>query len=127
MDCSFGRERKLKGKKLVGRIFSEGQAVKAYPLLALVITSDQPGEIRAGFSVSKKRFGKASQRNLLKRRMREAYRLNLPVSPLKNRGGLAFMLLYTDKDVRDFAFINKAMRKLLLKIAETFPPDVEQS
>lgn len=127
MDFSFGSEKKLKGKKLVGRVFSEGKAVKSFPLLAIVIQSSELQENRAGFSVSKKRFARAVTRNLLKRRMREAYRLNLPKSNLQNHSGLAFMLLYTGREVMDYDRIHKAMVKLLNKIAESFPPDIEQS
>lgn len=64
-------------------------------------------------SVSKKCFKRAVKRNLLKRRIREAYRLNKQI--LKPQS-INFMVSYISKDVLDFDIIEAEMQQILAKI-----------
>ena len=70
------------------------------------------------FSVSKRNFKKAVDRNRIRRRCREAYRLQkriLTELPPENRPAyIAF--LYIAKETADYAVIEKAMRKSLQKM-----------
>jgi ribonuclease P protein component len=61
------------------------------------------------FSVSKRNFKKATDRNLLKRRMREAYRLNKAALPGTSKLQMAY--IYTAKEILMFDEIRD---KLLL-------------
>ena len=72
-------------------------------------------------SVSKRHHKRANVRNLLKRRIREAYRLNR--APLKDRTSeqrerMSVALLYISKEVADFAAIEYAVRKIISKLLE---------
>jgi len=76
-DHSFPRAEKLKSRKQIEHLFEHGSKVKAYPLmLTFVKYEGDPREahIQMGFSVSKRRFNRAVDRNRVKRLMREAYR-----------------------------------------------------
>lgn len=76
-DHSFPRAEKLKSRKQIEHLFEHGAKVKAYPLmLAYVEHKGEPREaqIQMGFSVSKRKFKRAVDRNRVKRLMREAYR-----------------------------------------------------
>jgi ribonuclease P protein component len=67
-------------------------------------------------SVSKRRFKRAYKRNLLKRRIREAYRLNKHLLiPLleSNNVNIAIAFVYLPTEIWDFKSIEKAMQELL--------------
>jgi len=72
-------------------------------------------------SVPKRLFKKAVDRNLLKRRIREAYRLNkTDFCDLVLRKDLKLILLiqYQHRDIVDYHVIEEAMLKGLRKLAE---------
>ncbi len=65
-------------------------------------------------SVPKRLFKRAVKRNLLKRRLREAYRTQKQLLP---SGGHSIMFLYNSKEVMDFAAISGQVKDILEKIA----------
>lgn len=69
-------------------------------------------------SVPKKLFKRAVKRNLLKRRIREAYRLQKGL--LSGCSGIDMMFVYNSKEVADFATIYSAMGAALEKIAAKY-------
>ncbi len=78
---------------------------------------------QAAFTVSKRNFKRAVKRNLLKRRMREAYRLNKPgfYTELEAKSlHIALMFVYVGKDIIEYPGIEKGMisafKKLLGKV-----------
>ncbi len=103
-------------------LFQKGKRLKAFPMHLLIqcVEGMDPNRppVQLMFSVSKRRQRKAVQRNRVKRLMREAYRLNkAKLNPLKeqlNDGkkvNLAFV--FVDKNMPDFAGVEKSMLKLL--------------
>jgi len=93
----------------------------AFPLRVQYLCDALPEDVQvqAMFSVSKRRFKRAVKRNLLKRRMREAYRLNkeplLAVLKEKNKqAGIAF--LFVSKEEMDYHSIEKAMKKAIQRL-----------
>jgi ribonuclease P protein component len=78
MDFSYPVSEKLKSKKIIDLLFSEGKSVSKYPLRLVYITHDYEENVplKMGVSVSKKHFKKAVDRNYFKRVLRECYRLN---------------------------------------------------
>lgn len=71
-------EERLKHKKRIEDLFSNGKWFGQYPIRAVYLFSKEelPYPAQALFAVSKRNFKLAVKRNLLKRRMREAYRQN---------------------------------------------------
>lgn len=78
MDFSYPNTEKLKSKKIIDLLFSEGKSVSKYPLRLVYIAHDfeENVPLKMGVSVSKKHFKKAVDRNYFKRVLRECYRLN---------------------------------------------------
>ncbi|MGB0175847.1 MAG: ribonuclease P protein component, partial [Owenweeksia sp.] len=113
----FGKAEKLKSRKWIEQIFAEGKTIKAFPILAVFKNFEATDgvAVKAGFSVSKRKFRNAVDRNLLKRRMRESYRLQKhriidPVEPEITRG---VMFVYMAGKGLKFEEINKAFEKVL--------------
>ena len=71
------------------------------------------------FSTPKKFHKRANRRNLLRRRMREAYRLNKSLLSESGKSGAVEMaIIYSSKEVLDFKTIENAVRKVLKNVAE---------
>lgn len=69
-------------------------------------------------SVPKKCFRRAVKRNLLKRRIREAYRLNKDLLPVNaEKGGTDIIFIYRTKDILDFGTIVLSVRNILESLA----------
>lgn len=119
---NYPKKQRLRSKKLIEKLFEEGQSTSYYPLRIVWIEVDTlPEEVlwQAAVSVSKKRFKRAVKRNLIKRRMREAIRLNssdLTDVLQKKDKKLALMLIYLANDVKDYSTIESALNRIFLKL-----------
>tara|TARA_R110002012_G_scaffold283090_2_gene473211 strand:- start:162975 stop:163376 length:402 start_codon:yes stop_codon:yes gene_type:complete len=118
MDRTFNKHEKLKSKKLIDKLFTEGQSVSAYPLRMVYIETtpeDADTPIKTGVSVSKKQFKKAIDRMRIKRLMREAYRLNKTTYFNNMTTPYAFMILYIGSSKPTYNQAEQAMNKLFKK------------
>ncbi len=120
MNYSFPKEEKLKSKKCIDQLFSEGNSVSKFPLKLIYTATDLPNDVpvQAGVSVTKRRFKKAVTRNRIKRLMREAYRLHKNDLFNTISTSYAFMFLYIGKQEPTFEEIEKSMIRLLEKFLE---------
>lgn len=114
------KEERLCSQKILGEMFTSGESFLVYPLKVVLLKTEPPQSIpvQAAFSVSKRNFKRAVKRNLLKRRMREAFRLNkhpfydgLAAKKLH----ISMMFVFVGKDLLEFATIEKAMISALKK------------
>jgi ribonuclease P protein component len=73
---TFGASQKLKSRKAIEQLFRQGNAFSDFPLRILWhINRHHVGGLQAGFTVGSRKFKKATDRNRIKRLMREACRL----------------------------------------------------
>ena len=117
---TFSKAERLVGKKYFDALFENGQSFSAFPLrIKYRIIDRQPSENEPtlfAVSVPKRHFKKAVDRNLIKRRIRESYRLSkkdLRLALSTNSKQLSVLVVYIGKDVADYAKINKQMNVLI--------------
>ncbi len=121
---TFKKEERLCNKKLLEKLFRSGSSFLCYPFRVSWLQADAvlPATVQVVFAVSKKRYRRAVDRNLIKRRMRETYRLHkqeLLYAPLQEQNQqLIFSINYIGKEITDFKFMDKKMIKLLLQTCE---------
>ena len=137
-DFRFQRAERLKSEKVISSLFKKGRSFSCYPL-RLVYTEIDPlpkasgqvnikadstdfSPVQFSLSVSKKKFKRAVDRNLLRRRIRESYRLQkhelylfLKDHTTLSEKQFAFMVIYTAKDALPYADIHKGIRKMIAK------------
>ena len=124
MKFTYTKKEKLKSKKLIDLLFTEGKSVSAYPLrlVYLQTTFNDQAQIKTGVSVSKRNFKTAVDRNRIKRLMRESYRLNQANYFNNITTQYAFMILYIGKEKPTFTQIETKMKqmfeKFLSKVSE---------
>ena len=109
---TFSKEERLSSKRLIALLFSKGSSFNLYPLRFVYYTPQDmpPGQTQVLISVSKRYFKRATDRNRLKRQMREAYRLNKHIL-LQNQGQAPRLLgiLYIGKEKKSFHSIQKKL------------------
>lgn len=121
MAFTFDKTERLKSEKLIGRLFREGQSFMAYPLrvvwLPLVADPKFPAPAHVAISVPKRRFKTAVERNLLKRRIREAWRLqkHLFYEKLGPERRVALMFVYVAQEALPYTDVAAGVKKMIRK------------
>ena len=117
----LGKESRLKSRKAIDALFATGRSFHVYPVKITWHTIAGSGKVLAGVSVSKKRFKHATDRNRIKRMLREAYRLEqqeiLGVANLLQRD-LDIFIHYTGNALPDFLPLKQAVRQALQKLGK---------
>ena len=125
---TLSKVERLKSKKAINRLFTTGKSFSCYPL-RVVYYLDQTLDVSARSiglrfttSVPKRNFSNAVDRNRIKRKIKEAYRLNksaLAASQKENTGELQLMFIYTAKEDLPFDAIQAACVKALEKLGKS--------
>jgi len=120
---TFTKEERLCNKKLIDGLFHSGSSFLCYPFkVSWLLNPEQEVCAQVLFAVPKRRFKNAVDRNLIKRRIREAYRLNKQehfYAMLNDTGKkIVFSLGYIGKEIEPYEVIEKKMLKLLSQLCE---------
>ena len=122
MDYKLNKDEKLTSRTAINLLFGEGKSLMAFPVRAayrLRPAGEHP--VQFLISIPKKRIRRAVNRVMLRRRIREAYRLNrreLLLAKLDGKNcGVDIAFVYLDNSPVPYDVINEKMRLLLSRIA----------
>lgn len=120
MKLTFNKQEKLKSKKLIQQLFTNGNQITVFPLrlMYLEIEHNSNYPIQTGVTVSKKKFARAVDRNRIKRLMRETYRLNKPLLYEKTTKKYVFMFMYLSNRKEKYNLFDDRMKKILQQFLE---------
>jgi ribonuclease P protein component len=118
MNYRLPKSERLHADKLIKELFNEGSSFFLYPFKVLFYVKKEEGNGTAQvlFSVSKKKIKKATQRNLVRRRIKEVYRLN---KSLLNLGAkdISIGLVYVSSDLMEFTNLESKIIPIIKKIS----------
>ena len=118
---TYQKKEKLKSRKLIGQLFSTGKSFHVFPvkLIYLEIKDEIDFPLKVGVGVSSKFFKNASDRNRIKRLIREVYRLEKNILhdylQIQNRTLILFFL-FTDKSLPEYQQIKTKIPLLLQRL-----------
>lgn len=114
---TFPKPERLHSKKQIKELFDNGSSFYIYPFKIIWLPYPSGKQHQVLFSVSKRKFKSAPHRNLLKRRMKEAYRLNKHEMGLSSiRPHMLIAYIYTGKEILDFQVIESKLKKSINRL-----------
>ena len=126
MPQTFTKSERLCSKKILGELFKKGSmsvgTFYLFPFRVLyLLPSDSTPERESTLpaiviSVPKRAFKRAVDRNLIRRRVREAYRLNKQLLNQEKAAPTNIAFLYTAKQIISFEEIEKGMKLAFKKL-----------
>ena len=117
----FPKKQKLCSEKSIDKLFSNGKSILEDPFLAIWDLEEKNNllPLRALIVVSKKKIKKANHRNTLKRRVREAYRIQKKELELlleRNKQQLNLAIIYRREEMYDYKYLEKKINLLLKRL-----------
>lgn len=120
------KKEKLCSNTAINMLFrpeGSSQATLAYPLRAVWRQNDGrycDAKMQFLISIPKKRLHHAVDRVMMRRRIREAYRLNHHYYTLTDNSKIDVAFIYIANSLLPYKIIEKAMKKILKNISENY-------
>ncbi len=115
------KDERLRKKQIIEDLFSTGKTFHIYPFTVVWKNTehDSVSPAQVLFSVSKKKFRKAVDRNKIKRLLREAYRKNkdhLYKTLNKSGNKCVFAIVYTGNEILPYIEIEQKIISVLKRL-----------
>jgi ribonuclease P protein component len=124
MSYLFPKSERLKSRKTIDSLFKNRNGYMAYPLKVVWCKQEDAADalLQVAITVPKRNFKRAVDRNLIKRRIREAWRLNksafvVPTSEAPDQ--YALMLIYVAKETLTFQEIERGIKKAITGLSRS--------
>lgn len=129
MNQTFSKAERLNSKKLIDLLFSEGKSFFIYPFKVVLFEnkSKEKFPVQVLISVSKRNIKNATDRNKVKRLIRESYRINKEIlyKHLENRDTqMVIGLIYTARTILPYAQIESKIILILQRLINQDEPTV---
>lgn len=116
---TFPKSERLSSKIIIEALFTQGVTLKRYPFVIKYLPLREPQDkvTQILFSVSKRNFKRAVDRNKVKRLMREAYRINkAPLTAISKKYAVAY--IYTARKILPFSEISAKLKESILRLEQ---------
>ena len=115
MKYTLPKSERLHAEKSIKELFEKGSSFFLYPFKIIFLGEEGLGlgPNQVLFSVSKKKIKKATGRNFIKRRLKEAYRLNKSLLP---PSGLLLGFIFVGDPKMSFAELEPKMKQVLQRL-----------
>lgn len=143
MRLTLRKEEKLRHKRLVEDLFNSGESLYDFPLRVVwrrisdeeldgsfrAARPDKIGPLQMLITIPKRKIRHAVDRVLMRRRIREAYRLHrLPLKEMlatqeENTGTLSIAFIYIADKTLPYSLIEEKMKRLLSKLIKKIDSD----
>ena len=129
MRNTLGKQERLKSKKLIEKLYAEGDSVKTFPLRLMYVQTAHTSEFpcQVGVSVAKRNYKLAADRNRLKRLMRETYRLQKQIVYNNLDKPYVFMISYIGREEIKYEDLYLKMEKLLTLFIDKVKVKVDEN
>ncbi|MFM6976000.1 MAG: ribonuclease P protein component [Sphingobacteriaceae bacterium] len=122
---TFKKEERLCSQKLLDKLFHNGSSFLLHPFRVIWLKADEPQAVAAQvvIQVAKRRFKRAVDRNLIKRRIREVYRLHkasMLYSYLPAGQTLLLGINYVGQDIPDYHKLEEKLKKALKNLEKEY-------
>ena len=123
---SFSKEERLCSVKLIEKLFHNGSSFLLYPFRIIWLQEELSAgnPVQVLISVPKKKFKRAVDRNLLKRRIREIYRLqkseNLYPFLAEHSVTMILGINYIGNEIGEYAFLEKKFNAAISKLKKVY-------
>ena len=110
---SFSKDERITNKKVIQKLFESGKKISLSPFIVKYFYDRKEVKNKVLISVSKSKIKSSVKRNLLKRRIKESYRINKNII---NRMGYSLAFVYSSSEILKYDELNKKLIDLLNKI-----------
>lgn len=119
-DFRLPHSERLRSFGAVRRLFASGSGGFVFPFRYIVFAEPADGfDVEVLFSVPKRNHKRANVRNLLRRRTKEAYRLNKSIlHDSGKRASVDLALIWSTKEVVDYKTVEYAVKRILASVAD---------
>jgi ribonuclease P protein component len=104
----LGKEQRVKSRKVIEELFNGGKSFSSGSIRVHYLFTENGPALQFGAGASSRNFKKSVDRNKIKRRLREAWRLQkLPLTELllQQNHKLAVFFIYSGKELPDYKVV----------------------